>query len=288
VNHTRTQLFVLPCILAAMLASAQEEPQNAPLFETTADPTAETTDSAMVTDTSETSVTTLPDSSQVNGHDFPPAPAVNTAKKSAVPYGSSSTSTDTAALPSAETLINTADRVEPPPTITPPEDSATAALIGAESASSVQEGTSATVPSFSDTTLPGGDSPPLDSAAFSGDYYGGAAPAYQSLRRGSGTGAAGMAGREKNSETPDSVAATGFFAADSTVPSFTPSDSSNHAADSIETFSLKKMSPTRKIIAAAGTGIVVGGAVTFLLVKKYHDQKTGPRDLPDPPDPPDY
>lgn len=289
-NHTRTHLFVLTCMLAAVLASAQEDPLTAPPVLTAVDPAAEATDSAMVTGTSEKAVSALPDSSQVNGHDFPPAPAVNTTKKSAVHYDSSSPSTETATPPSADTLINTADRLEPPPTITPPEDSVTTAVTGAEPASSVKGGTNATVPFFSDTTLPGGDLPPLDSTASSGNYYSGAAPAYQGLRRGSGAGTAGMAGREKHHETPDSAADAGISAAatDSTVPSPTTSDSSDHAADSIETFSLKKMSPARKIIATASTGIVVGGAVTFLLVKKYREQKTGPRELPGPPDPPDY
>jgi hypothetical protein len=110
------------------------------------------------------------------------------------------------------------------------------------------------------------------------------------MRRGSRASAPVAARRRKLPEKPDSTAMVDSSTGtpDTTAAVSTVSDSTGQPADSVETFSLKKMSPAAKIIAAAGTGIVVGGAVTFFLVKKYNEQEFEKPGIPDPPAPPDF
>ena len=58
--------------------------------------------------------------------------------------------------------------------------------------------------------------------------------------------------------------------------------------DSTRTFSLHTMSTRSKIIAGVSSAAIIGGVITFFLVKKIKDQIPEPTPLPEPPSPPDF
>lgn len=58
--------------------------------------------------------------------------------------------------------------------------------------------------------------------------------------------------------------------------------------DSTQTFSLHTISTRSKIITGISATAIVGGVITFLLVKKVREQITEPLPLPEPPPPPDF
>jgi hypothetical protein len=129
----------------------------------------------------------------------------------------------------------------------------------------------------------------------SSNYYGGMSPSGQ----GAGRGVAGQSSYGRTARkllvTTDSAAAPHADSSTSVIDTLKrtaiqSADTASRTAAPLAAppSSPYKMGKTAKIITAVGTCAVVGGIVTFILVKKHEDANNDDQGIPDPPDPPGY